>query len=317
MDDERRDDKQPDRRPDLIVIESPEAVRGPVRSWQRAGLRVGLVPTMGALHAGHVRLIETARRECGAVVVTIFVNPTQFGPTEDLAKYPRPLEADLAKCRAAGADLVFHPKPEAMYPQGFATKVSVGPLATVLEGAHRPGHFDGVATVVLKLFEICGADAAYFGLKDFQQQLVIRRMARDLNVPIDIRTVPTVRDADGLALSSRNVYLSPEERRSALALSESLNLARERLAAGERNVAAVRAAMREHLTSRPGVTVDYATIADPKTLAELDSPQPAMVALIAARVGSTRLIDNMLIEGRGARGEGREKNAELGTWNPD
>ncbi len=281
----------------LIVAERINEIRREVAGRRRRGERVGVVPTMGALHAGHLSLIETARRECACLVVTIFVNPTQFGPDEDYQEYPRPLEADLQACRQLGVDLVFRPEVEVMFSKEFTTFVEVDGLSNVLEGKFRPGHFRGVTTVVLKLFHIIGPDVAYFGRKDFQQQVLVRRMCGDLNLNVEIRTCPTVRDPDGLALSSRNSYLSRDERQSALSLSECLQLARDRLAGGETDVAAIRGAMRAHLETAPGVTVDYATIAHPATLKEISEPLPEMVALVAARVGKTRLIDNMLITG--------------------
>ena len=250
---------------------------------------------MGALHAGHVSLIEAARRECGYVIVTIFVNPTQFGPTEDFSRYPRTLESDLALCRDAGVDLIFQPPSEMMYPEGFQSLVEVADVSAPLEGATRPGHFRGVATVVLKLLNVVQPDVAYFGQKDFQQLLVIRTLCRDLNVPVEIRECPTVREPDGLAMSSRNRYLTPDERQRAVSLFQALELARKRLLAGERNIAAVREAMLAHL-QQAGADVDYAIIADPETLDELTEPQGEMVALIAARIGATRLIDNMPIQ---------------------
>jgi pantoate--beta-alanine ligase len=278
-----------------LVASEPE-LRSRVTAAKRDGNLVGVVPTMGALHEGHLSLVRAARDECGFVVVTIFVNPTQFGPNEDFQRYPRPLESDLAACREAGVDLVFHPDVATVYPAGFQSFVNVKGLGDVLEGAHRPGHFRGVATIVLKLLQLTQPDVAYFGRKDYQQQLLVRRMCRDLNVPVEIRTCPIVRDGDGLAVSSRNQYLSAAERRSALSLSQSLQLAQRRLQDGDADVAAVRRAMAEHLRSFPGVQVDYATIADPETLQELDRKQPEMVALVAARVGSTRLIDNLPID---------------------
>lgn len=281
---------------ELMVLEQPDAVRARIVSAQRHGDRVGLVPTMGALHDGHLRLVEEARENCDFVVVTIFVNPTQFGPQEDLEKYPRPFQDDVEKCRAADVDVIFHPAPEVMYPKGFQTTVSVGELSKVWEGAHRPEHFDGVTTVVLKLFSIAPADIAFFGRKDYQQQLLIRRMVRDLNVPIEIETVDTVREPDGLALSSRNVYLSADDRQSALALSESLHMARDRFTAGETDVLRVQQAMHDRLQADSRIELDYATIVDPETLTELTEAQTSMVALVAARVGPTRLIDNLPIE---------------------
>ena len=284
----------------MIVTEQPEDVRREVQTARQSGRRVGVVPTMGALHAGHLSLIEAARRECGYVVATIFVNPAQFAPHEDFDRYPRPVENDLALCRDAGVDLVFRPSVATIYPPGFSTFVDVEGLSTVWEGAFRPGHFRGVATVVLKLFHLVEAQVAYFGRKDYQQQLLIRKLCRDLNLPVEIRTCPTVREADGLALSSRNRYLDAAGRRSALALSQCLHLARERLLAGETNLEAVRKAMRTHLEAAPGVTVDYATVVHPETLEEISSPLSEMVALVAARVGTTRLIDNLPIELRKA-----------------
>ncbi|HUG92061.1 MAG TPA: pantoate--beta-alanine ligase [Planctomycetaceae bacterium] len=279
----------------LVVTGQIDATRRDGEAARREGLRIGLVPTMGALHAGHLSLVDTAREECACVVVTVFVNPSQFGPHEDFDKYPRTLEADLAACRRAGADLVFHPTRNLMYPDGFRTWVDVEGLSSVLEGRFRAGHFRGVTTVVLKLLNVVQPDVAYFGRKDYQQQAVIRRMCADLDLPVEIRTCPTVREPDGLALSSRNRYLNPEERRSALSLSESLLLARKRLLAGETDVEAIRRAMWDHLAAVPLVQPDYATVAHPETLEELARPLPHMVALVAARVNSTRLIDNLPI----------------------
>jgi pantoate--beta-alanine ligase len=230
------------------------------------------------------------------VEVTLFVNPTQIGPGEDYLKYPRSLDDDLQQCSDMGVDIVFVPSADLMYPPDFSTHVDVEGLSNVLEGAFRPGHFRGVATVVLKLLNIVQPDRVYFGQKDFQQQRLISKMCDDLNVPVQIRVCPTVREPDGLALSSRNAYLNPEERQSALALRESLRMAEERLAAGETDVDAVRAAMRAHLDRAPGVLTDYATIVHPMTLEEVDRPVPEMVAVVAARVGATRLIDNLALK---------------------
>jgi len=281
--------------PGLTVCASERELRPAIAAAKRDGRTVGVVPTMGALHGGHLSLIHAARGECGFVVVTIFVNPTQFGPNEDFREYPRRLETDLAACRDAGVDLVFHPDRAAMYPAGFSTKVVVDGLSDRLEGAFRPGHFDGVATVVLKLFQLTQPEIAYFGRKDYQQQLLIRRMCRDLNLPVEIRTCPTVREADGLAVSSRNEMLTLADRQSALALSRSLQLAQEQLRGGESDLGRVREAMRRRLEASPGVQVDYATIADPESLEELEQPQTHMIALVAARVGGVRLIDNVPI----------------------
>lgn len=279
----------------MLVTAEIAQLRQAVAVARRGGHWIGCVPTMGALHAGHVSLMRQARADCDFVIVTLFVNPTQFAPTEDLAKYPRPFESDCEQCRAAGADLLFHPSVESVYPPGFTTFVEVEGLTTRWEGASRPTHFRGVTTVVTKLLNLTQPDKAYFGQKDFQQQAVIRRMCRDLDIPTDIVTCPTVRDPDGLALSSRNVYLSPAERTSGLSLYRSLCLVRDRVRAGEKNLSAIRLAMRAEMEQTPGVAVDYATIADPDSLVELSEPQPRMVALVAARVGPTRLIDNLLI----------------------
>lgn len=279
----------------MIVAKEAADVRPAVRGARERGLSVGCIPTMGALHAGHASLIEAARRECGFVVVTIFVNPTQFGPHEDFTRYPRPLENDLALCRQAGVDLVYVPGADSLYPAGFCTYVDVESLSRILEGAFRPGHFRGVATVVLKLLNIVQPDAAYFGRKDYQQQLVVRKMCRELDLTVEIRTCPTIREPDGLALSSRNRFLEGADRQKALVLSQALQLAERRLKAGEQDVATVCREMRRHMESTGGVTVDYATVADPETLSELSSPLADMVALVAARVGATRLIDNLPI----------------------
>ena len=271
-------------------------MRGIVWQAQQQGSRVGFVPTMGALHAGHLSLIQAAREECDFVVASIFVNPTQFGPQEDFQKYPRTTEPDLNLCSKAGVDVVFQPAVETIYPAGYATFVDVTGLSDVLEGKFRPGHFRGVTTVVLKLFNIVPADFAYFGQKDYQQQAIIRRMCAELNLPVEIRVCPTVREADGLALSSRNVYLNAEERHSALALMRSLHLARESITSGRKDLASVRQQMFDLLTKTPRVRVEYATLIHPETLEEVTEVLPRLVAVVAARVGSTRLIDNLIIE---------------------
>lgn len=250
---------------------------------------------MGALHVGHVSLMERARAECGFVVTSIFVNPTQFGPNEDFNRYPRPRAADLKICEDAGAHLVFYPTVETMYPKGHRTFVEVAGLSEILEGAIRPGHFRGVATVVAKLFNIVQPDRAYFGQKDYQQQSLIRLMTRELDLPLEIVTCETIRDPDGLALSSRNAYLSPSERQSGLSLSRSLRAAQQLVAAGEREVRKLESAMRREMEQTPGVNVDYAVVVHPETLSELTSALPTMAALVAARVGPTRLIDNMIL----------------------
>ena len=279
----------------LLVAESVTEVRAAVASARRASWAIGFVPTMGALHAGHVSLIERARAECGFVVVSIFVNPTQFGPNEDFNRYPRPRERDLELCASAGADLVFYPTVGTMYPPGHRTFVEVSGLSDILEGQIRPGHFRGVATIVTKLFLIVLADKAYFGQKDYQQHTLIRVMARELDLPTEVVTCPTLRDSDGLAMSSRNAYLSANERQAGLSLSQGLRLAERLFAAGERDVARVEAAMRSQVDATSGAILDYAVIVHPETLAPLTKAEPEMVALMAARFGTTRLIDNAVL----------------------
>lgn len=284
----------------LAVAATIADVRRAVRDARAEGKVIGLVPTMGALHDGHARLIEECRREADFVVVSIFVNPTQFGPREDFRRYPRPLDDDLARSAAAGASLAFVPTVEEMYPSGaLATYVEVPGLSDVLEGASRPGHFRGVATVVLKLFQIVGPDVATFGRKDFQQLLVIRRMVADLDVPVRIQPVETVREGDGLALSSRNRYLDPDERRAARILSEALRRAQVAVREGERDADRVRQILSNTLESEALARLDYAEVADPDTLAPLASvgPDRPGVALVAARVGPARLIDNAALPG--------------------
>jgi pantoate--beta-alanine ligase len=258
--------------------------------------RLGLVPTMGFLHAGHLSLVERAKTECGAAAVSIFVNPTQFAAGEDLGRYPRDLPRDLALLEAAGVDLVFTPGPSEVYPPGFSSRIEVGAVAEPLEGAARPGHFAGVATVVAKLFNIVQPDRAYFGQKDAQQAVVISRMACDLNFPCEVVIAPTVREADGLALSSRNVYLSPTERAAAPALHRALQRARSLVQAGERDGDILRAAMMAEIEAAGGFAIDYVSVADPETLVELPHVRGGALASLAARLGATRLIDNLRLD---------------------
>ncbi len=267
-----------------------------VRAARPRFASLGLVPTMGFLHAGHLSLVARAKADCGSVAVSIFVNPTQFGPTEDLARYPRDLGRDLALLAEAGCDLVLTPEPCEIYPAGFATRIDVGPIAQRLEGAARPGHFAGVATVVAKLFNIFQPTRAYFGQKDVQQTLVIRRMARDLDMAVEVIVAPTVREADGLALSSRNKYLTAGERRSAAVLHRALDEARRRLAEGERDGRALRRLIEATIAQEPAVEIDYVSIADPETLAELSWITGPALASLAARIGTTRLIDNLRLD---------------------
>ena len=268
------------------------------REAERAAERpLGLVPTMGYLHAGHLSLVRRARADNRTVAASVFVNPAQFGANEDLSTYPRDLEGDLEKLRREGADLVFAPSAAEMYPPGFNTSVDAGAIAERLEGASRPGHFRGVATVVCKLLAIARPDNAYFGQKDAQQLLVIRRVNADLNLGANIVAMPTVRDPDGLALSSRNARLSADARQSALALSRALRLAESLYADGARDANAIRALMATTLNAAPGVALEYVSVADAQTLAELDvidSARPALASL-AARAGGVRLIDNAVL----------------------
>jgi pantoate--beta-alanine ligase len=257
---------------------------------------MGLVPTMGWLHDGHRALMRRARAECATVVVTIFVNPRQFNDPSDYTRYPRDPEADLAACEAAGADIVWLPDVEEVYPAGFDTLVHVGSVAAPLEGAARPGHFDGVATVVAILFALVGAERAYFGQKDAQQVMVIRRMATDLGLPTQVIPCPTVREPDGLALSSRNVHLSPEERRAAPVLHRALSAARQAWLEGEREGDVLRGIMEEVLASEPLAQVQYVSCADATTLQELDRLAGSAVLSMAVYLGATRLIDNVLLE---------------------
>ncbi len=256
---------------------------------------VGLVPTMGFLHEGHISLVQRARRECVSVVASIFVNPTQFGPSEDLEKYPRDLPRDLGLLEAAGTDLVWTPTPEIMYPPGYQTWVEVTGLTKGLEGDVRPGHFRGVTTIVAKLFNAVGPDKAYFGQKDAQQAAVVRRMARDLDFPLEIVICPTMREADGLAMSSRNTYLNPEERQAATVLYRSLSAARAAYENGERKADALRQILREMINGEPLARLQYVSCADYDTLEELDTVSDRTLLSMAVYLGKTRLIDNFIL----------------------
>jgi pantoate--beta-alanine ligase len=283
--------------PAFLVARSVAEFRSACDAVRSSGETLGLVPTMGALHAGHLSLVEEARRHATRVAVTIFVNPTQFGPSEDLSRYPRPLEKDLALCREAGASLVFTPPEAEMYPEGEATRVHVARLTEGLCGPFRPGHFDGVATIVSKLFAVAGPSVAVFGRKDYQQLAVVRRMVKDLLLPITLVGYPTVRDSDGLALSSRNAYLSAEERERALAVPRALSAVVHAHARGERRVGELRA--RAFAELEPAAArIDYLTIADADDLTPYaDTAELGERALVAtaAFVGKTRLIDNVVL----------------------
>jgi pantoate--beta-alanine ligase len=258
--------------------------------------QVGLVPTMGYLHEGHLSLVRRAREECDHVVVSIFVNPTQFGPKEDLSKYPRDLERDLSLLEPLGVDLIWMPTEEIMYPPGFQTWVEVEAITRPLEGAMRPGHFRGVTTVVAKLFNAVQPDKAFFGQKDAQQAAVIRQMTRDLSYPVEIVVCPIVREPDGLAMSSRNVYLDPDQRKAALVLSRALRAAQEAYDNGERNSETLRGTMKDVLASEPLATVQYVSCANYDTLEELDIVRGKTLLSMAVFIGKTRLIDNLVLE---------------------
>jgi len=278
----------------MLRTASPARVRSVVGGWTRAGARVAFVPTMGAIHEGHLSLVRRARATADRVVASIFVNPLQFGPGEDFRRYPRPARRDRAQLAAAGVDLLWEPRPEAMYPPDHATRVRVAGLGDVLEGASRPGHFEGVATVVLMLLEVVAPHVLWLGQKDAQQAHVLERMARDLRLPVRVRRAPTVREPDGLALSSRNAYLSEAERAQAVALSRGLRAARARLAAGERSAARVARAVRAAWRAYPLVREDYVAVVDAATLAPVKDVRAArrLLVAVAARVGPARLIDN-------------------------
>jgi pantoate--beta-alanine ligase len=269
-----------------------------LRAFRRSlGGTFGLVPTMGALHAGHLSLIARAHDENDHTGVSIFVNPAQFGPSEDFPAYPRKLERDLALLEPLGVDVVWVPAPADVYPSGFQTGITVDSVSVPLEGTRRPGHFRGVATVVAKLFNVFGPDRAYFGQKDAQQVAVIRRMARDLDIPVEIVVCPIVRETDGLAMSSRNELLGPEERPRAPVLFRSLEAARAAFESGERDAGRLRRLVSDALATEPIVRTDYVSIADPETLAELDRVEGPALLSLAARLGPTRLIDNVLLGG--------------------
>jgi pantoate--beta-alanine ligase len=279
------------------IIRDGYELRQFVTSARAAGKSVGLVPTMGALHEGHLSLVDRSRTECDLTVVTIFVNPTQFGPNEDLKRYPRNLDRDVAMLGTRGCDIVFAPTESEMYPPGSSTFVDVGPLGVTLEGEIRPTHFRGVATVCLKLFQLAPADRAYFGRKDYQQTLVVQQMVRDLNVPIDIRVCPIVREPDGLAMSSRNAYLSASERNTALALSRSLKRAEELVRGGEHDVAKIRSAIEAEIESAGSIDLQYVAFVADGTLDPVAIISAPTTIALAAVVGKTRLIDNTVVSG--------------------
>lgn len=280
----------------MVIYSKIEEVRQQVSDWKKEGLSVGLVPTMGYLHEGHKSLIDAARKDNDRVVVSIFVNPMQFGPNEDLESYPRDLDKDAKLCQEAGVDLIFHPDPEEMYAPGFCSYVDMNGLTTELCGKSRPVHFRGVQTVVLKLFHIVTPDRAYFGQKDAQQLAVIKRMVRDLNVGTEIIGCPIIREADGLAKSSRNTYLNDAERQAALVLSRSLNVGKALVESGETRAQAIREAITKEIEKEPMAKIDYVDVVDFDTVAPLDTIQGSVLVAIAVFIGKTRLIDNFIVE---------------------
>lgn len=279
----------------MEVIESPATMQKKSNFLREKGTTIGFVPTMGYLHEGHLSLMRAARRDCDVGVVSIFVNPTQFSPNEDLARYPRDTEGDLKKCEIEGIDLVFLPQAQEMYPDGFRTYVMVEGLSDKLCGCSRPTHFRGVATVVLKLFHQVKPHRAYFGEKDYQQLTIIRRMVRDLDLDIEIVGMPTVRESDGLAMSSRNAYLDSEERVSALSLSRALERARDRVLQGERSAGALREELRGIIEGEQNTQIDYIAICHPQTLEDLETIENRALVALAVKVGTTRLIDNCVV----------------------
>ena len=279
----------------MQTIHEPSAIGRRCESLRREGKTIGLVPTMGAFHEGHLSLMRRARAENDVVIVSIFVNPIQFARGEDFDSYPRDLQGDLAQAERAGVDLVFTPSAEAIYPDGFQTYVDVTEITDGLCGTSRPGHFRGVATIVTKLFNLTRACRAYFGQKDYQQSAVVRRLVDDLNLDLEIVLLPTVREADGLAMSSRNVRLAPKERQAACVLYASLRLAKERVGAGERDAKAILDEMRAMIEAESLARIDYVALCDPETLKPLDRIEGPILAALAVRFGETRLIDNLLL----------------------
>lgn len=280
----------------LKIISSPKVINLKLKKLKEEGKRIGFVPTMGALHKGHISLIKKARAENDIVVVSIFVNPTQFGPNEDYLRYPRPFKEDVKICKENGVDYIFNPEVKDMYPDNYLTFVKVEKISDILCGAFRKGHFRGVATVVLKLFNIIQPDIAYFGLKDYQQFIIIKKMVKDLNLNIKLKGMPTVRDYDGLALSSRNQYLSPEERKDATLLYKSLVYGRDLIMKGERSSKKIKKEIYKILLSGKFIkrkNIDYVSIVEPETLEEIKVIKDKCVILLAVWVGKARLIDNM------------------------
>lgn len=279
--------------PELIT--DPATIYALTQKAREQGKTIGLVPTMGALHRGHLSLVKTSTEQCDLTVVTIFVNPTQFNDTNDWTEYPRDLQSDIDKLAGSAVDLVFAPTAEDIYPNGHVTSIHVGPLEEIVEGRCRPGHFSGVATVLAKIFQLIPAHITFFGCKDYQQLKVVERVVQDLNLPIKVHGCPTIRDEDGLALSSRNVFLSHEQRQKALSIRKALKLAERSIQEGEADARTIVACMRSELSRSGALHIDYALLADAETLKPVTTVKGPTVALIAVRVGSTRLIDNQVI----------------------
>lgn len=282
----------------MRVIEKISELKAAVAAQRKAGKTVGLVPTMGYLHKGHISLVEASRRDNDITVVSIFVNPVQFGINEDFDKYPRDIEGDSQKAEEAGTDIIFAPSAAEMYPQGYSTYVDLEGITDRMCGKSRPGHFKGVATVVTKLFNIVQPDRAYFGQKDAQQVAVIRKMVRELNMNVEITTCPIIREKDGLAMSSRNVYLNSEERKAALVLSKSLLKAGELIVEGERDVNKICSFLEKEIGAESLADIDYITVVDAVTLDEVSKLRGSVLAAVAVRFGKTRLIDNIVVEVR-------------------
>jgi pantoate--beta-alanine ligase len=280
----------------MKIIQDPEEMQRLAEEYRHAGKSLGLVPTMGALHEGHLSLIRRCRAESHVAIMSLFVNPAQFNRRDDLDRYPRDFEGDSRMAQAAGVDVIFAPTVADMYPKGYTTYVTVEQLTERWEGASRPGHFRGVATVCAKLFTICRPQRAYFGQKDYQQSLVVRRLVADLNLDLEIVVLPTVRESDGLALSSRNVLLGPEKRRQARVLSQALFHAQNAVRSGERDAALLAAGIESHIRSAPLAVLDYVGVCDPETLEPLSEITGKAVAVVAASFGPIRLIDNAILE---------------------
>ena len=280
----------------MRIIRSPKIMTEVLKKLKLKDRTIGFVPTMGALHEGHLSLIRQARRENDIVAVSIFVNPTQFGPKEDFKRYPRPIRKDIVFCRKEKVDFIFYPKVKDLYAQGFKTFVTVEQFSNVLCGKSRPGHFRGVATVVTKLFNIVNPDIAYFGQKDAQQAIIIKRLVCDLNIPVKIKVMPIIREKDGLAMSSRNVYLNQQERKDALVLSRSLNLAKDLLKKGERNAARIINSMRRLIKQRKSAKIDYIAVVDSEDLKPIKKISNGCLIALAVWMGKTRLIDNTTIK---------------------